>query len=74
MIRVRFAVDSDGGYRGFTAEDRFSCETADGFLRVEFPGKLSEESKLLMNSLSLGLENLVRGYGTEWLEIVTEEV
>ena len=55
-------------------EDEFVCDVDDGYLHVEFPEKLSEESKLLMNSLNLGLENIVRAYGTEWLEIVTEEV
>ena len=55
-------------------EDKFVCDVDDGYLHVEFPEKLSEESKLLMNSLNLGLENIVRAYGTEWLEIVTEEV
>ena len=55
-------------------EDEFVCDVDDGYLDVKFPNKLSGESKLLMNSLNLGLENIVRAYGTEWLEIVTEEV
>ena len=107
MISVRFTIDSEGLYRGFTVEghaeyadpgedilcaavsaltqntvnsieafteDEFVCDVDDGYLDVRFPNKLSGESKLLMNSLNLGLENIVRAYGTEWLEIVTEEV
>ena len=107
MISVRFSIDSDGLYRGFTVDghagyadagedilcaavsalaqntmnsiealtnDRFVCDVDDGYLSVRFPEKLSDESKLLMNSLNLGLTNLIKAYGTEWLEIVTEEV
>ena len=107
MISVRFTIDSDGLYRGFTVEghagyadagediicaavsalaqntvnsieaftgDEFTCDVDDGYLSVEFPKKLSAESKLLMNSLNLGLTNIAEAYGTEWLEIVTEEV
>ena len=107
MISVRFTIDSEGLYRGFTVEghagyadagediicaavsaltqntvnsiealteDEFTCDVDDGYLDVAFPNRLSEGSKLLMNSLNLGLTNLVEAYGTEWLEIVTEEV
>ncbi len=55
-------------------EDDFSGEQGDGFLSFRFTDKISEKSKLLMDSLVLGLETIQENYGRNFLEITSEEV
>ncbi len=46
----------------------------DGFLRCEFPEGLSEEGCLLMDSMILGLQGIVKQYGNKYLQVNIEEV
>ncbi|MGI6008191.1 MAG: ribosomal-processing cysteine protease Prp [Ruminococcus sp.] len=57
----------------FTGDD-FSGEQGDGFLAFRFTDKISEKSKLLMDSLMLGLETIQQNYGSSYLKITSKEV
>lgn len=46
----------------------------DGFLRCEFPKGLSERGSLLVDSMILGLQGIVRQYGNKYLQVNVEEV
>lgn len=47
---------------------------ADGFLRCEFVNGLSEKGNLLMDSMILGLQGIVKQYGNRYLQVNIEEV
>lgn len=61
-------------------EDVFQCSVEDGFLDCSFSGTISKETKLLLNTLLLGLESIRDSSGREdqdqdpLIRIVTEEV
>lgn len=55
-------------------EDSMEYEVEDGRLSCRFTGTISAESKLLMNTLALGLENIENSYGNEYINIQTKEV
>ncbi|MGI6010337.1 MAG: ribosomal-processing cysteine protease Prp [Ruminococcus sp.] len=55
-------------------EDDFSGEQGDGFLSLRFTDTVSEKTKLLMDSLILGLKTIQENYGRNFLEITSEEV
>ena len=46
----------------------------DGYLKVEFPDGISAESKLLLDSMVLGLQDIVEAYGKRYLNIRFKEV
>ena len=43
-------------------------------VRLKFTGEISKESKLLMDSLKLGLEKIEQDNYTEYLSVTTREV
>lgn len=47
---------------------------ADGFLRCEFISGPSEKGNLLMDSMILGLQGIVKQYGNKYLQVNIEEV
>lgn len=51
-----------------------SAEEEKGRFSFRFTGELSPESKLLMNSLVLGLQNIEKDYGRKYISIRFEEV
>ena len=57
-------------------EDGFdgSMDKKTGSFRFRFTGEISPESKLLMDSLVLGLKNIEDSYGDEYIRIRFEEV
>ena len=56
-------------------KDKFSCDVEDGIIVFNFTGSgISTESQLLINSLALGLENIRKAYGNQFINIRTEEV
>ncbi|WP_249303035.1 ribosomal-processing cysteine protease Prp [Qiania dongpingensis] len=62
----------------FTKDD-ISYSADDGYLECSLPGMVSEESKLLLNALMLGLESVEESYrtdkkGNQLICILTEEV
>lgn len=58
------------------AEDSFQGESDDtkGMMEFEFTGQVSAESRVLLKSLILGLENIRDEYGTEFIKILFREV
>ena len=57
-------------------EDEFKGSTDEktGRLTFRFTGAVSPESKLLMDSLILGLTNIAESYGAEYIKIRFKEV
>ncbi len=59
-------------------EDSFQCSVEDGYLECSFSGKVSKETKLLLNTLLLGLESVrddsIQKDQDPFIRIVTEEV
>lgn len=54
-------------------EDAFTCDCKDGMIQNwEFTSGVSRETELLMNSLMLGLTNIRKAYGDEYL--IVEEL
>ncbi|MDO4261576.1 MAG: ribosomal-processing cysteine protease Prp [Eubacteriales bacterium] len=52
-------------------EDAFTCDCRDGMIESwEFASAPSPGAQLLMDSLMLGLENIVKAYGEEYLKVV----
>lgn len=51
-------------------EDAFTCDCADGQIRSwEFTSAVSPETGLLMDALMLGLVNIRKSYGEEYLSV-----
>lgn len=51
-------------------EDAFSCDIRDGMIRSwEFTEEVSKETELLMNALMLGLSEVQKSYGKQYLTI-----
>lgn len=49
-------------------DDAFACDCEDGAIKGwEFASDVSKETDLLMDSLMLGLENIRKSYGEEYL-------
>ncbi|MCI6676979.1 MAG: ribosomal-processing cysteine protease Prp [Clostridiales bacterium] len=57
-------------------DDRFRCELDEkkGVLKFRFVGEVSKESKLLMDSMVLGLTSIEEAYGSQYIKILFEEV
>lgn len=57
-------------------DDRFLAEAEEdtGHFKFKFTGNISPESKLLMNSLILGIKNIIESYGEKYIKIRFEEV
>lgn len=51
-------------------EDAFTCDCRDGQIQSwEFTSDVSADSDLLMDALQLGLTNIMKSYGEEYLKI-----
>ena len=57
-------------------DDHFEGSVSDdgGYFSFSFPDEISPESQLLMKSLILGLQNIQRGYGAEYINFRFREV
>ena len=61
-------------------EDLFHCSVEDGYLDCSFSGNVSKETKLLLNTMLLGLESIRDSSpkedqkGDPFIRIMTEEV
>ena len=57
-------------------EDHFEGSVSDdgGYFSFSFPDEISPESQLLMKSLILGLQNIQRDYGAEYIIFRFREV
>lgn len=51
-------------------DDAFTCDCQDGIVKNwEFTSEVYRESALLMDSLLLGLQNIQKSYGEQYLQI-----
>ncbi len=57
-------------------EDAFECEAAEdgGFMSMSFTETLSTDAKLLLNSMLLGLDEIQKQYGDEYISLTYKEV
>ena len=57
-------------------EDAFSSEAAEdgGYLAMSFPEGLSDKSRLLLDSMLLGLDEIQKQYGDEYISLQYKEV
>ena len=57
-------------------DDDFSCEAAEngGYLCMTFSEELSDKTKLLLDSMLLGLDEIQKQYGDEYLSLLYKEV
>ena len=57
-------------------DDHFEGSVSDdgGYFSFSFPDEISPESQLLMKSLILGLQNIQRDYGAEYINFRFREV
>ena len=70
-----YGKDMANSVERFT-EDGFngSMDEESGAFEFSFTGTVSSESKLLMDSLILGLQNISEAYGEQYIKIRFEEV
>ena len=55
-------------------EDACTCDCKDGMIQNwEFTSGVSDKAALLMDALVLGLENIEKSYGTEYLMVEVNE-
>ena len=55
-------------------EDAFTCDCKDGMIESwEFTSNVSAGTDLLMDALMLGLRNIVKSYGTDYLQVADTE-
>lgn len=54
--------------------DRFKIKTGDGLLKFRFQKEPGPESKLLMDSMILGLQGIQNDYKNEYIQIIFKEV
>ena len=66
-------VNTVNSIEAFT-EDALSGEQKDGFISCRFPEGLSREGELLMNSMVLGLTDIQKNYGKQYMKLIFEEV
>ena len=54
--------------------DRLVTETSDGLLKMKVTGNVSHESHILIKALTIGLCQLYKEYGDEYIRIFFKEV
>lgn len=54
--------------------DRFKIQTGDGLMKFRFQNEPGAGSKLLMDSLILGLQGIQNDYKNEYIQIIFKEV
>ncbi len=55
-------------------EDKFRVKQKDGYIECRFSGQISDQSVLLMNSMILGLQDIKKDYGNEYIQVIFKEV
>ncbi|MDO4343487.1 MAG: ribosomal-processing cysteine protease Prp [Eubacteriales bacterium] len=66
-------VNAANSIETFT-RDPITCTSGDGLVKVSLTERVSEKTKLLLDSMIFGLQNIQKSYGNEYLEIVFKEV
>ena len=55
-------------------EDKISASVSEGFLEFQIKGDVSKASKLLLDSMILGLQDIRNNYGNEYITLIFQEV
>ena len=68
-------INTVNSVESFT-EDEFTLETDDtrGYMYFSFKAKPSDDSRLLLRSLELGIKGIVEEYGNRFIKLVEWEV
>ncbi|MCR1838854.1 ribosomal-processing cysteine protease Prp [Murimonas intestini] len=66
-------VNAINSIEKFTA-DRFAVRQDDGLLELVLEGVISKETSLLLDSMVLGLMDIQKNYGNEYIKLIFEEV
>ncbi|HIQ98711.1 MAG TPA: ribosomal-processing cysteine protease Prp [Candidatus Scybalocola faecavium] len=66
-------VNTINSIESFTS-DTFHVKQKDGFIECRFDHPLSSEAVLLMNSMILGLQEIEKDYGHEYIRLIFKEV
>ncbi|MCI7812919.1 MAG: ribosomal-processing cysteine protease Prp [Lachnospiraceae bacterium] len=66
-------VNTINSIEAFTA-DHFAVRQGDGLVELILEGTVSKETALLMDSMVLGLQDIQKTYGKEYMTITFEEV
>ena len=66
-------VNTVNSIEKFTDDD-FDASMDDGYINFQFNDEISSESKLLIDSMILGLSDIVENYGKKYMKISYKEV
>ena len=66
-------VNTINSIESFTS-DTFHVKQKDGCIECRFDGVLSKDSVLLMKSMILGLQEIEKDYGNEYIRLIFKEV
>ena len=66
-------INAVNSIEAFT-KDRFSVRSDDGLLKMELDGEISEDTRLLLDSMILGLKSIQTQYGNEFIRLKFKEV
>ncbi|MBS5523100.1 MAG: ribosomal-processing cysteine protease Prp [Clostridiales bacterium] len=66
-------VNTINSIESFTS-DTFHVKQKDGYIECRFNDVLSDSSVLLMNSMILGLQEIEKDYGNEYIRLIFKEV
>ena len=66
-------VNTINSIEAFTT-DHFAVRQGDGLVELILDGTVSKETALLIDSMILGLQDIQKNYGNEYMNIIFEEV
>ncbi len=68
-------INTMNSIEAFTKDTfKVKSDEKDGVIQLKFTGAVSKESRLLMDSLKLGLEGVKQANNTEYISVTTKEV
>lgn len=67
-------VNAINSIEEFTEDDLTADGGADGYIKLTLDGEVSERTKLLLDSMILGLKQIQQSYGNEYIDITFKEV
>ena len=66
-------VNTINSIEAFTS-DQFAVRQEDGMIELILEGTISKETSLLMDSMVLGLQDIQKNYGNEYMTVIFKEV
>lgn len=67
-------VNAINSIERFTEDDMTADGGADGYIKLTLDGEVSNDTKLLLDSMILGLKQIQQSYGNEYIDITFKEV